>query len=122
MEYDKLLTLAHSLGQPQLGEAVNDAKTRTLTMKRGYEELFITESSLNKKKTRVPPPTTSTPTTAADRNDSKFEKAMKFVAEFKQKKEEKEETMDWAACLKEGKDLNILKYKNSESLRQQFIK
>lgn len=50
MEYDKLLTLAHSLGQPQLGEAVNDAKTRTLTMKRGYEELFITESSSNKKK------------------------------------------------------------------------
>lgn len=53
MEYDKLLTLAHSLGQPQLGEAVNDAKTRTLTMKRGYEELFITESSSNKKKKRV---------------------------------------------------------------------
>lgn len=47
---------------------------------------------------------------------------MKFVAEFKQKNEEKEETMDWVACLKEGKDLNILNYKNSESLRQQFIK
>lgn len=47
---------------------------------------------------------------------------MKFVAEFKQKKEEKEETMDWVACLKEGEDLNILNYKNSESLRQQFIK
>ncbi|KAI7886884.1 uncharacterized protein EV154DRAFT_521070 [Mucor mucedo] len=122
MEYDKLLTLAHSLGQPQLGEAVNDAKTRTLTMKRGYEELFITESSLNKKKTSGPPPTTSTPIIAADRNDSKFEKAMKFVAEFKQKKEEKEKTMDWVACLKEGKGLNILNYKNSESLRQQFIK
>lgn len=50
MEYDKLLTLAHSLGQPQLGEAVKDTKTRILTMKRGYEELFTTESSLNKKK------------------------------------------------------------------------
>ncbi|KAI7884470.1 uncharacterized protein EV154DRAFT_522240 [Mucor mucedo] len=124
MEYNKLLTLAHSLNQPQLGEAVNDAKTRTLTMKRGYEELFATESSLNKKiKTSVPPPpTTSTPTTAADRNDSKYENAMKFVTEFKQKKEEKELTMDWVACWKEGKDLDIFNYKNSESLRQQFIK
>jgi hypothetical protein len=51
-----------------------------------------------------------------------YEAAMKFVVEFKQKKVEEGKRMDWGHCLKEGKDLNILNYKNSESLRQQFLK
>jgi hypothetical protein len=118
MEYDRLLTLAYSLNQPQLGEAVNDAKSRTLTMKRKYEEPFTVESSLNEKNTNVPPPATST----VDRNNNMYEEAMEFVAEFKQKKVEEGKRMDWVAYLKEGKDLNILNYKNSESLRQQFLK
>ena len=118
MEYDRLLTLAYSLNQPRLGEAVNDANSRTLTMKRKYEELFTAESSLNEKNTNVPPPATS----IVDRNNNMYEEAMEFVAEFKQKKVEEGKRMDWVACLKEGKNLNILNYKNSESLRQQFLK
>jgi hypothetical protein len=106
VEYDNLLTLAYSLNQPQLGEAVNDAKLRTLTMKRKYEELFTAESSSNKKNTSVPPPT-STATTTVDRNNNIYEEAMKFVAKFKQKKVEEGKRMGWVACLKEGKDLNI---------------
>lgn len=51
-----------------------------------------------------------------------YEEAMKFVDEFKQKKVEGGKRMDWVACPKEGKDLNILSYKNPESLRQQFLK
>jgi uncharacterized protein YggE len=39
-EYKRLLTLASSLNQPQLEEAVSDAKSRAQTMKRRYEEIF----------------------------------------------------------------------------------
>lgn len=91
-------------------------------MKRKYEGLFTAESSSNKSNTSVSPPTTSTATTTVDRNNNMYEEAMKFVAEFEQKKVEEGKRMDWVTCLKEGKDLNILNYKNSESLRQQFLK
>lgn len=47
---------------------------------------------------------------------------MEFVVEFKKKKVEEKKRMDWVACLKEGKDLKILNYKNPESLRRQFYK
>ncbi|KAG1087652.1 hypothetical protein G6F42_020531 [Rhizopus arrhizus] len=77
-------------------------------MKRKYEELFAA-------------PTTSTPTTAAQQEQmrqSQQEEAMKFVTEFKEKKAQQGKRMDWV----EGTALKILNYKNSESLRQQFLK
>lgn len=40
MEYNRLKTLASSLQQPELEEAVNDARSRTLIMKRKFEETF----------------------------------------------------------------------------------
>lgn len=95
-----------------MGEAVNDAKSRALTIKRKYEELFAA-------------PTTSTPTTAAQqeqKRQSQQEEAMKFVTEFKEKKAQQGKRMDWVGCLREGTALKILNYKNSESLRQQFLK
>ncbi|KAI8638950.1 hypothetical protein BD408DRAFT_422181 [Parasitella parasitica] len=111
VEYDKLLTPTYSLNQPQFGEAIKDANSRALTMKRKYEEILTAESS-----------STSTAATTIDRNNNVYEEAMKFVAEFKQKTMEQGKKMDWIACLEEGKNLNILKYKNSESLHQQFLK
>ena len=122
VEYEKFMTLSKTLNQPRLGEAVNDAKSRALTIKRKYEELFTAESS-NKRSTSVSqPPTTSTATTTVDRNGSKHEEAMEFVAEYKRKATEQGKRMSWIACLQEGNDLNLWNYKNSESLRQQFLK
>lgn len=63
------------------------AKSRTLTMKTKYEELYTVGSSSNKKKnTSVPSPTTHTPTTAADRNNNKFEEAMIFTLNLNKRK------------------------------------
>jgi hypothetical protein len=48
--------------------------------------------------------------------------AMEFVSEFKRKREEKGEWMNWSDCWKEGKEAKTRHYKNPESLRQQFSK
>ncbi|KAI9475869.1 MAG: hypothetical protein EXX96DRAFT_574968 [Benjaminiella poitrasii] len=102
MEYDRLKTLASSLEQPVFEEAINDAKLRTLTIKRKYEDSFTASK--------------------VDKNNDTYKAAMEFVVGFKQKKVEQKKRMDWVACLKEGEDLKILNYKNSESLRRQFYK
>ncbi|CAO3631431.1 unnamed protein product [Mucor fragilis] len=122
VEYEKLMTLSKTLNEPQLGEAVNDAKSRALTIKRKYEGLFTAESS-NKRSTSVSqPPITSTTTTTVDRNGSKHEEAVELVAEYKRKTTEQGKRISWVACLQEGNDLNLWNYKNSEALRQQFLK
>ncbi|KAI9243421.1 hypothetical protein BY458DRAFT_561218 [Sporodiniella umbellata] len=54
MEYDKPLTLAYLLSQPQLEEAIDDAKSRTLTTKRKYEEPLTEEPSSTKKNPKCP--------------------------------------------------------------------
>ncbi|RCH86230.1 hypothetical protein CU098_004340 [Rhizopus stolonifer] len=110
MEYDRLKTLASSLEQPVFEEAINDAKLRTLTIKRKYEDSF------------TPPSPASSTATEVDKNNDTYKAAMEFVVGFKQKKVEQKKRMDWVACLKEGEDLKILNYKNSESLRRQFYK
>jgi hypothetical protein len=86
-------------------------------MKKKYEVLFNSKPPLNKQDTNVPPPKASTTTTTFDRD-----KCMKFVAEFKRKREEKGEAMNWGDCWEEGKKAKILHYKNPESLPQQFSK
>lgn len=57
-----------------------------------------------------------------DKNNDTYKADMEFIVEFKQKKVEQKKRMDWVTCLKEGEDLKILNYKNSESLRRQFYK
>lgn len=57
-----------------------------------------------------------------DKNNDTYKTDMEFIVEFKQKKVEQKKRMDWVTCLKEGEDLKILNYKNSESLRRQFYK
>ncbi|CAO0789318.1 unnamed protein product [Mucor circinelloides] len=74
---------------------------------------------LPKKSAIVPSPSSST--TKADK-DNAYKAAMEFMVEFKQKKMEQERRMDWIACLKEGTELNILNYKNTDSLRRPFYK
>lgn len=119
MEYDRLVALASTFNQPLLEEAVNEAKSRTLTIKRRCEDVFTAEPSSSKKSGIVPSPSSST--TKANK-DNAYKAAMEFVVEFKQKKMEQERRMDWIACLKEGTELNILNYKNTDSLRRQFYK
>lgn len=110
MEYDRLKMLANSLEQPVFERAIDDAKSRALTIKRKYEDWF------------TPPVPASSTTSHVGKNNDTYKAAMAFVVEFKQKKVEQQKRMDWVACLKEGKDLNILNYKNPESLRRQFYK
>lgn len=57
-----------------------------------------------------------------DKNNDTYKADMEFIVEFKQKKVEQKKRMDWVTYLKEGEDLKILNYKNSESLRRQFYK
>ncbi|KAL4211741.1 hypothetical protein AB4K20DRAFT_2012270 [Rhizopus microsporus] len=49
MEYDRLVALTSTLNQPLLEEAVNEAKSRTLTIKRRYEDVFTAEPSSSEK-------------------------------------------------------------------------
>ncbi|KAI7894556.1 uncharacterized protein EV154DRAFT_414891, partial [Mucor mucedo] len=70
MEYDRLKTLASSLKEPVFEEAVNEAKSRTLSIKRKYEESFPLPRPANK----------------TDKNNETYKSAMEFVAGFKQKK------------------------------------
>ncbi|CAO3701880.1 unnamed protein product [Rhizopus stolonifer] len=88
-EYDRLLTLANSSNQPQLVEAINEAKTRIYTIKRKYDDCFTAEDSSDKV------------VAGNDENDDlldaetfefaqdsssrgKYEAAMNFVAKFKE--------------------------------------
>lgn len=76
MEYDRLITLANTLDQLLLEEAANNAKSRTLTMKRKYEDSFTAEPLFSKKIAIVPPPpppTSSTATTKVDNNNNMYE-------------------------------------------------
>lgn len=80
VKYETLLTLTSSLNQPHLGEAVNDVKSRALTIKRKYEELFTSESSSNMSVTPLATSTATTATTTTteiDSNDS-IEDAMEW--------------------------------------------
>lgn len=53
MKYDRLIMLANAFGQPLLEEAANDAKSKTLTMKRKYENPFTAKPSSSKKKKKI---------------------------------------------------------------------
>ena len=44
-EYDRLLTLANSLNQPRLVEAITGAKSRICTTKRKYGDCFTVENT-----------------------------------------------------------------------------
>ncbi|KAI9347835.1 hypothetical protein BD770DRAFT_413449 [Pilaira anomala] len=97
MEYDRLKTLAtSSLEQPVFEEEINDAKLRTLTIKRKYEDSF------------TPPAPASSTARKVDKNNDTYKAAMEFVVGFKQKKVEQKKRMDWVACLKEGEDFRII--------------
>ena len=110
-EFDRLITLASTLNQPLLLEAVNEAKSRIYATKRKYVDLLTAESLSN---------TAAVVGFTIDKNKVNYEAAMNFVAKFKQERADQGKRMDWAACLEEGKD--VLKYKNVESLRNQFYK
>ncbi|KAI8980482.1 hypothetical protein BDB01DRAFT_898092 [Pilobolus umbonatus] len=53
-EYDGLVAHASELNQPVLEEAIKKANSRTLTMKRKYEETFTAEPSSSKESTVEP--------------------------------------------------------------------
>jgi hypothetical protein len=66
-------------------------------MKNKYEVLFNSEPPLSEQETNVPPSQASTTAATFDRD-----KCMKFVAEFKRKREEEGEPMNWKDCFEEG--------------------
>ncbi|KAG2194135.1 hypothetical protein INT47_004205 [Mucor saturninus] len=70
MEYDRLKTLASSLREPVFEEAVNEAKSRTPSIKRKYQESF----------------TSPAPASKADKSNETYKTAIEFVAGFRQKK------------------------------------
>lgn len=123
-EYDKLITLANTLNQPQLVEAVKESKSRIYGTKRKYDDCLNAEVSFNSTVSNNNENDDLLAEASEDQNAvntrEDYEAAMKFVAEFKQKRTEIGKRMDWNGCLKEGK--NILKYKNADSLRIQFHK
>ncbi|KAG1041266.1 hypothetical protein G6F43_012122 [Rhizopus delemar] len=128
-EYDRLITLASTLEQPELVEAISEAKSRICTTKRKYADLLANEASANDDKeenddflgAETSEASASNTVAVVERaTNENYEAAMSFVAKFKQERAEQGKRMDWKACLKEGKD--ILKYKNIHSLRNQFNK
>lgn len=122
-EYDRLFTLANSLNQSELVEAISEAKTRICMTKRKYDDCFAAENSSdevvidcgeNDYLTKAAETSEVAGDSASKEN---YEAAMNFVAKFKEEREKEGKRMDWTACFEKGLNLNLFKYKNPNSLR-----
>lgn len=125
-EYDQLLTLANSHNQPKLVEAISEVKTRICMTKRNYDNCFAAENSSDKvvidndENDHLIYDAETPEVSEGSGSRENYEAAMNFVVKFKEERAKEGKRMDWTACLEKGR--NLLKYKNTNSLRMQFYK